>query len=129
MHMIEAAKRRGVLLTVSLSNRWHPSWISVREAVRAGEIAEAIMAYARTSDMIWVPTKLLSWVDRSGPQWFLFAHSMDMLRWIVGQEATEAYAVGVKQVLAARNRRLGRDPGGRPLRASVRTVRDVVFPL
>jgi predicted dehydrogenase len=100
--MVRAAERRGVLLTVNLGNRWNPSWISVRESVRAGEIGEPMMAYSRTSDTIWVPTEMLSWAGRSGPQWFLFAHSMDMLRWILGQEATEVYAIGVKQVLAAR---------------------------
>jgi predicted dehydrogenase len=100
--MVQAAKRRGVLLTVNLGNRWHPSWISVRESVQAGEIGEPVMAYARTSDTVWVPTQMLSWAGQSGPQWFLFAHSMDMLRWILGQEATEVYAIGVNQILAGR---------------------------
>jgi predicted dehydrogenase len=100
--MVDAAEQRGVLLTVNLGNRWHPSWVSVREAVRDGEIGEPVMAYARTSDTIWVPTQMLSWAGQSGPQWFLFAHSMDMLRWILGEEAVEVYAIGVKRVLAAR---------------------------
>ncbi len=100
--LVRSAERRGVLLTVNLGNRWNPSWISVRESVRAGEIGEPMMAYARTSDTIWVPTQMLPWAGRSGPQWFLFAHSMDMLRWILDQEAMEVYAIGVKNVLAAR---------------------------
>jgi predicted dehydrogenase len=100
--MVEAAERQGVLLTVNLGNRWHPSWVSVRESVQGGEIGEPVMAYARTSDTIWVPTEMLSWAGNSGPQWFLFAHSMDMLRWILGQEAQEVYAIGVKEVLAGR---------------------------
>jgi predicted dehydrogenase len=100
--MVRAAERRGVLLTVNLGNRFNPSWINVRDAVQTGEIGEPMMAHARTSDTIWVPTQMLSWAGQSGPQWFLFAHSMDMLRWILGQEATEVYAIGVKKVLAAR---------------------------
>jgi predicted dehydrogenase len=100
--IVRAAEERGVLLTVNLGNRWHPSWVSVRESVRDGEIGEPVMAYARTSDTIWVPTEMLSWAGKSGPQWFLFAHSMDMLRWILGQEAVEVYAIGSKEILARR---------------------------
>jgi predicted dehydrogenase len=59
------------------------------------------MAYMRLSDTIWVPRTMLSWAGKSGPQWFLFAHSMDLLRWMLGQEAQEVYAVGVKQILAS----------------------------
>ncbi len=100
--IVRAADERGVLLTVNLGNRWNPSWISVRDSVRSGEIGEPVMTYSRTSDTIWVPTEMLSWAGQSGPQWFLFAHSMDMLRWILGQEAVEVYAIGTKEILAAR---------------------------
>ena len=100
--IVRRAEERGVLLTVNLGNRWHPSWISVRESVRSGEIGVPVMAYARTSDTIWVPTEMLSWAGKSGPQWFLFAHSMDMLRWILGQDAVEVYAIGTKEILAGR---------------------------
>ena len=100
--MVEAAGRNGLKLTVNLGNRWNPAINNVRESIQAGEVGEPIMAYFRCSDTIWVPTQMLSWGGKSGPHWFLFAHTMDMLRWFLGQEAHEVYAVGAKKVLAAR---------------------------
>ena len=99
--MMLAALEKGVKLTVNLGNRWDSNLISVKESINAGEIGEPIMAYVRVSDTIWVPRKMLSWAGRSGPQWFLFAHSMDLIRWMLGQEAQEVYAVGAKKVLAS----------------------------
>jgi predicted dehydrogenase len=99
--MVEAARQKGVKITVNLGNRWNPELISVRESIQEGEIGDPIMAYFRVSDTIWVPRKMLSWAGKSGPQWFLFAHSMDLLRWMLGQEVQEVYAVGVKKVLAS----------------------------
>lgn len=100
--MVRLAGEKGVKLTVNLGNRWNPNYINVRECVQAGEIGDPVMAYSRTSDTIWVPTEMLSWAGKSGPQWFLFAHTMDLVRWIIGQEAHEVFAIGVKEVLAAR---------------------------
>lgn len=99
--MVATARAKGLKLTVNLGNRWNPDIISVRDSIQAGEIGEPIMAYVRVSDTIWVPRKMLSWAGQSGPQWFLFAHSMDMVRWMLQQEAQEVYAIGVKKVLAS----------------------------
>jgi predicted dehydrogenase len=99
--MVEAARRKGVKITVNLGNRWNPDFINVRDCIRQGEIGDPVMAYIRVSDTIWVPRSMLSWAGKSGPQWFLFAHSMDLLRWMLGQEVQEVYAVGVKEILAA----------------------------
>jgi predicted dehydrogenase len=100
--MVDLARDRGLKMTVNLGNRWNPNFINVRESVQAGEIGDPVFAYCRCSDTIWVPTTMLSWAGRSGPQWFLFAHTMDLLRWILQQEATEVYAVGTKRILAAK---------------------------
>jgi predicted dehydrogenase len=101
--MVRLARQKGVKLTINLGNRWNPSFINLRESIQSGEIGEPVFAYVRCSDTIWVPTQMLSWAGKSGPQWFLFAHTMDLMRWFLGQEATEVYAVGVKKVLAARD--------------------------
>lgn len=98
--IVHAARAAGVLGTVNLGNRWNPQMIQAREAVRAGEIGEPVMLHARLSDTIDVPTKMLSWAARSGPHWFLFSHTMDVARWVLGQEAVEVYAIGSKGVLA-----------------------------
>lgn len=100
--MVEEAEQRGLKITVNLGNRWNPNYISLRDSVQSGEIGQPIMGYFRVADTIWVPTEMLSWGGKSGPQWFLFAHSMDLMRWILQQEAEEVYAIGVKKVLAER---------------------------
>ena len=98
--IVEAARAAGVLGTVNLGNRWNPQMIQAREAVHVGEIGEPVMLHSRLSDTIEVPTKMLSWAARSGPHWFLFSHTMDIARWVLGQEAVEVYAVGSRGVLA-----------------------------
>jgi predicted dehydrogenase len=100
--MVETARERGVHLAVNLGNRWNPNYLSMRDALRAGEIGEPLMVYSRLSDTIWVPTRMLSWGSKSGPEWFLFAHSMDLVQWMLDQRPREVYALGIKRVLAAR---------------------------
>jgi len=100
--IVRAARGAGIRATVSLGNRWMPQIQQAREVVQAGEIGEPVMFFSRLSDTIDVPTKMLSWADRSGPQWFLFSHTMDFMRWILGQDAVEVYAVGQKKILLER---------------------------
>ncbi|MGD9710835.1 MAG: Gfo/Idh/MocA family protein, partial [Thermomicrobiales bacterium] len=97
--MVDLADQKGLKITVNLGNRWNPNYISIRESVQSGEIGDPVMIYSRTSDTIWVPRTMLSWAGQSGPQWFLFAHTMDMVRWIIGQEAIEVFAMGQKEIL------------------------------
>lgn len=98
--MIDLAASKNLKMTVNLGNRWNPTYQSIRESVQSGEIGDPVMTYSRTSDTIWVPRTMLSWAGKSGPQWFLFAHTMDMVRWILGQEAKEVYAIGQKEILS-----------------------------
>lgn len=97
--MVALADSKGLKLTINLGNRWNPTYQSIRDSVQSGEIGDPVMAYSRTSDTIWVPRTMLSWAGKSGPQWFLFAHTMDLMRWILGQEATEVFAIGEKRIL------------------------------
>ncbi len=97
--MVDLAAQNDLKITVNLGNRWNPNYISIRDSVQSGEIGDPVMIYSKTSDTIWVPRTMLSWAGKSGPQWFLFAHTMDMVRWIIGQEAIEVYAMGQKKIL------------------------------
>jgi predicted dehydrogenase len=97
--IVRAARGAGIKATVSLGNRWMPQIQQARDSVQAGEIGDPAMFYARLSDTIDVPTQMLSWASRSGPQWFLFSHTMDYMRWILGQEPIEVYAIGQKKIL------------------------------
>ncbi len=99
--MVDLARTKNLKITINLGNRWNPTYQSIRESVQSGEIGDPVMAYSRTSDTIWVPRTMLSWAGKSGPQWFLFAHTMDLMRWVLGQEAREVYAIGEKRILTA----------------------------
>ncbi|HEY6737677.1 MAG TPA: Gfo/Idh/MocA family oxidoreductase, partial [Actinopolymorphaceae bacterium] len=82
--------------------RWSPNWSLVKDAVDDGELGKPVMGYIRLSDAIQVAENWLSWAGKSGPHWFLFPHTMDLVRWVVGQEPRRVYAAGHKGVLAAK---------------------------
>jgi predicted dehydrogenase len=97
--IVAAARRAGVKAMVDFAQRWNPYNLTVKEAMLAGELGKPIMAYTRVSDALSVATKWFSWSARSGPQWFLYPHSMDLVRWLFEQEPVQVYAVGHKGVL------------------------------
>ncbi|MDQ3701477.1 MAG: Gfo/Idh/MocA family oxidoreductase [Chloroflexota bacterium] len=99
--LAETARRTGRVLSVNLSNRWRPPLLSIKEAFERGELGQPVQAYYRLSDTLHVPTAMLSWAARSGPHWFLFPHSYDLVRWWFGESGTEVYARGRREVLRA----------------------------
>jgi predicted dehydrogenase len=100
--MVELAEARGLKLMVDFHARWHPLFMGAKGYVERGELGAPVMAYARLSDTIHVPTEMLSWGGRSGPEWFLFPHTMDMVRWLFERDPVEVFARGHRGVLAAR---------------------------
>jgi predicted dehydrogenase len=97
--MVAAAEEARVHLMVDFHARWHPLFMSARGYVERGELGAPVMAYARLSDTIYVPTGMLPWSGDSGPEWFLFPHTMDIVRWLFGREPIEVYAKGYRGVL------------------------------
>ncbi|MGQ9733205.1 MAG: Gfo/Idh/MocA family protein, partial [Candidatus Zipacnadales bacterium] len=59
-------------------------------------------AYIRLSDRIEVATQWLSWAGRSGPEWFLFPHTVDLANWLLGQRPLHVFASGHKGVLVGK---------------------------
>ncbi len=100
--MVDAAESRGLKLMVDFHARWHPLFMGAKGYVERGELGAPVMAYARLADTIHVPTEMLSWGGRSGPEWFLFPHTMDVVRWLFGREPVEVFARGHRGVLAAK---------------------------
>lgn len=94
-----AAKAKCVKLMVDFQMRWNPPYMGAKHVVETGEIGEPVMAYSRLSDTIHVPTEMLSWGSSSGPEWFLFPHTMEIMRWILAEEPREVFARGTKRVL------------------------------
>lgn len=100
--MIEAARRSGAKLMVNLHNRYYPGLVAAKEAIDAGRIGKPVMAFIRLSDRIEVATEWLRWSGRSGPEWFLMPHTVDLARWLMGQEVRRVFATGRRGVLQAR---------------------------
>ena len=99
--LVAAARERGVKLMVNFSNRWNPKFLAAREAMTSARLGDFVMGYSRLSNTISVPTSMLAWASQSGPEWFLFPHTIDIVRWIVGREITQVYAAGRKGFLTA----------------------------
>jgi len=101
--IVDAVTSSGVQFMINLPRRFTPEYLAVKKAVAAGKIGEPVMGYVRLSDRRSVPTQMLTWAGRTGPHWFLFAHSIDHIRWVLGEEAREVYAVGRRGIVQGLN--------------------------
>ncbi len=99
--ILAARDRAGTKLMVNFHNRWYPPIAHAKQVITEGEIGKPVICYARLSDQMVVPTQWLSWAGHSGPEWFLFPHLVDIIRWLLGQQIRQVFAVGHKGVLAA----------------------------
>lgn len=97
--MVRAADKAGTKFMVDFHARWHPLFMGAKGYAERGELGDPVMAYARLSDTIFVPTKMLKWGGQSGPEWFLFPHVMDAVRWMFDREPVSVYAQGHRGVL------------------------------
>jgi predicted dehydrogenase len=100
--MVAAAAKSGRHLMVDFHARWHPLFMGAKSYVDCGDLGAPVMAYARLSDTISVPTEMLQWSGHSGPEWFLFPHTMDVVRWLFGREPVDVTAKGYRGVLERR---------------------------
>jgi predicted dehydrogenase len=97
--ILDEAKRKGVRIMVDFQNRWNPVFASAKRAVSEGRIGKPIMGYARLSNPLRVPLKMLSWASKSGPEWFLLPHILDLVGWLVGETPIEVHANGRRGIL------------------------------
>jgi predicted dehydrogenase len=97
-----AAAESGRIAIVDFQNRWNPAFMGIKESVSKAEIGPPVMGYARLSDSITVAESWLSWAGRSGPEWFLFPHTIDIVQWIIEQEPVSVYALGKRGILSGR---------------------------
>lgn len=100
--IVKAAKKARVRVMVDFHNRFSPPFVKAKEDIDAGTLGTVVSGFARLSNKASVPLKWLSWAGKSGPQWFLFPHVVDLARWLTGQEAREVFAIGTKGVLKAK---------------------------
>jgi len=69
-----------------------PQHRMTKTIIQKGDIGEPRHVYAKLSNTIFVPTKMLSWSGKSSPTWFLLSHMVDLVRWFLGSEVTRVYA-------------------------------------
>ena len=101
--ILKAQEKSGVKLMVNFHNRWYPPIAEAKRRIEKGEIGKPVALYAKLSDRIEVATEWLSWAGKSGPEWFLFPHTIDLARWLNGrQKAKRVFALGRRGVLEKR---------------------------
>jgi predicted dehydrogenase len=100
--ILEAARKAGVRVMVDFHNRFSAPFVAAKAEIDAGNLGRVVTGFARLSNKAEVPLKWLSWAGKSGPQWFLLPHVVDLVRWLTGDEAKEVFAVGTKGVLKAK---------------------------
>jgi predicted dehydrogenase len=89
------------IVMVNHSMRWIPRHREIRSAI-ANEIGPVVVAHSAKSDVISVPTTMLSWAGRSSPAWFLTAHDLDLVRWFADDRIVRVWAQGSRRLLFAR---------------------------
>jgi predicted dehydrogenase len=94
-----ARNSRGKLM-VDFHNRVNPAIVQIREAIASDEIGRPIHGYARLSNTIFVPMKMLSWASKSSALWFLGSHVIDVLRFVLADEVMRVFSVSRRGVLS-----------------------------
>ena len=97
--IVQAAEKAGVKLMVDFHARWGPSFYKARESIQAGRIGDPQHVYYRLSDRISVPTDMLAWANKSTVMWFIGSHSIDTVRFLLGDEVKRVFAVSGSRVL------------------------------
>ena len=103
VEMYDAVKKSKIQCRVAFENRWNGVFVNLLEQARNPEKTGEILAINATlNDTIYVPTKMLSWANRSDPSYFLLAHAADMACHAKGKPVKTVYATGVKKLLVSK---------------------------
>jgi len=98
--IVALAKKKKRTVMVDFHNHWNPPFLALKQRIDAGELGKPVMGYIRMSNPLSIPFGMLSWAGKSGPQWFLFPHAVDLIRWLIGrQEAVSVTAHARRQIL------------------------------
>jgi predicted dehydrogenase len=100
--IIKAMEKNKVRIMVDFHNRWNPPFANAKETIEAGQLGELISGYFRLTDIISVPTTMLSWSAKSSILWFLGSHTVDTLRWLFKDEVKRVFAVSRSGILKAK---------------------------
>ena len=97
--MVEAARAEGTCLMTDFHNRFNPPHVEAKDRIESGAFGDPVMASSRLANTLYVPREMLSWAGKSGPQWFLFPHIVDLTCWLFGRQARRVTASGHKGIL------------------------------
>jgi predicted dehydrogenase len=97
--MRKAYENSRVRVMVDFHTRWNPAIVVAKKDIEEGKLGEIISCYYRLNDIIFVPTRMLSWAASSSILWFLGSHTIDTLRFLVKSEVKRVYSVARKEVL------------------------------
>jgi len=98
----DAAAEAGVTLMVDFHNRLNPPFINIKSSLESGELGDVIHVYARLSNTINVPMKMLSWSTKSSALWFLGSHTIDLVRWLLNDNPVTVFGMSGGGVLRSR---------------------------
>ncbi|MBQ9327542.1 MAG: Gfo/Idh/MocA family oxidoreductase [Solobacterium sp.] len=99
--IIAEAKKYNVRVAVDYHKRWDPASIAIKNRLADPKCGAPIRGYMSMDDIIDVPTKWFKWSNNSSPVHFLGTHCYDLIRWYMGCEVTQVYAVGHKGYLSS----------------------------
>ncbi len=100
--ILDAVKGKDIKIMVDYHNRWNPPVCKIKSDVDAGKIGKVVSAYMRLNDIIYVPTEMLSWAEKSSILWFLGSHSIDVLNWIIDAKVVRVFSVSYEGILKSR---------------------------
>jgi len=98
--VVRVVAEAGTRAMMAFENHWNPPLSAMKAAADAGELGPMISCSSQLDDRIDVPTKMLPWLGRSSPGWFLMAHTVELAGWIAAQRPAGVFAAGRKGVLS-----------------------------
>ena len=96
--IIEAAEKAGIRVMVDYHKRWDPASIAVKNKL-ADAGTKPVRGYMRMDNVYDVAINWLNWSSDSSPVHFVGTHCYDLIRWYMGCEVVQVYAVGHKGIL------------------------------
>jgi len=94
-----AADAAGVVNMVDFHLRWSPDYLLISDAIKKGDLGALYMAYIRISNAVDVAMQWLPWSNRSGPEWFLLPHILDLMVWILEETPKSVFARGARNIV------------------------------
>lgn len=95
----KAADAAGIVGMVNFHLRWSPDYLLISDAIRRGDLGALYMAYIRISNATDVAQHWLPWAHRSGPEWFLLPHILDLMVWLLEETPKSVFARGASNIV------------------------------